>query len=157
MRAFSVRLLIAALVCLLLAPAAQAHHAAFYKALFEAIDDGDLEAVRKLFSDQAWTNSDNKSAASGAALHARLKAGELWFINGSSEMRYTEWGGTEEDRTRCAITFELKGADDESGQEYWLLGKRIGEKSNRKPEVWQVVKIVNTKAEAGRYLGRDWK
>ncbi len=73
MRTFSVRLLIAALACLLLAPAAQAHHAAFYKALFEAIDDGDLEAVRKLFSDQAWTNSDNKSAASGAALHARLK------------------------------------------------------------------------------------
>ncbi len=156
---FPIALLLAALVSLLWDSSAVAHHGAFYKAVFRAVENGDVDSIKHLFSEPAWEGDEG--AMSAAELQTRLKKGQLISPRGNAAahfrlFEYSSYG--EKISSRCLVAFKLRFSDEKDrGESIFLLAKRVdfSNNTNRNPKAWQVWRIVNDHQQAVSFVGRE--
>ncbi|MGI8978240.1 MAG: hypothetical protein ACR2FY_03340 [Pirellulaceae bacterium] len=137
--AWALRLSIGA-ACLSLSTAAVlAHHGSFYKPVYQAIRDGDLDKIKDRFSKSAWEGECG--ALSAAELQERLKKGKvsgLW-----------ENSSRDEERSRCLVAFKIEYADKRI-ERIWLLAEDT-DKRHRQWD-WRIVRIVNDGKQAQAFF-----
>lgn len=129
---------------------ASAHHAAFYGAVFDAVDARDLGAVRPLFADPAWEGQ--RADVSGADLARRLP-------RYAKVERAEGWHGLGLDREGRRLTaIRLRCYEPEATEPvaFWLLAAHQGGSGNQEPAAWRIDRIVTDEREAARFLGRPY-
>lgn len=147
---------ITATMCLLLCSSPLfAHHAAFYKAVFRAIEKGEVNNIKNLFDKPAWNGKEG--AMSAAQLQERLKKGDLISPLGKVGGRLLEYASHDTSRSRCLVTFKLEYRDDKRrAEQMFLLAKRVGNDGNRNPKAWKIWRIVTDREQAECFLGRKF-
>ncbi len=154
---YTMRSAITAGICLLLFSSPLfAHHGAFYKAVFRAIEMGDVDKIKDLFFESAWQGKEG--AMSAAQLQERLKEGKLVPLRKSSESKLYEYSSYgEKISSRCLVTFRLQYGDDKDrAEQIWLLAKRVdfSDRTNIDVKAWQIWRIVTDREQAECFLGR---
>lgn len=124
-----------------------AHHGAFYKTVFRAIENADPGRIRELFSDSAWEGK--QGAMSALELQERLKKGKVTQLR-----EFSSYGKTRSEE--CLVHLKLEHPDHQDRQHIFLLAKRLGDDGNRSPKAWQIVRIVDDVREAQLFLGRQF-
>jgi hypothetical protein len=143
-------------VCLLLlCPPAFAHHSAFCRDIFQAVEKADLATVKDLFDEAVWKRG--VGAMSAKELQERLTHGKLIPLHKSSDSKLQEHASTDkfDSRLRCVITFKVEHEDDAIQQkQVFLLAKRVGNDGYSNPKAWRIWRIVVDRDQAECFLGR---
>lgn len=145
--------IVSAGICLLfLCQGAFAHHVAFCQAVIQAVEKPDLEIVRELFEDSAWSGTEGGMSA--ATMQERLKTGTLVPLLKSSDEKFDQYSSYDkfDTRLRCILTFTIKR--DGNTEQVFLLAKRIRDDGYSNPKAWRVWRIVTDKGQAECFLGR---
>ena len=122
------------------------HHGAFYKAIFAAIDQRDLESAKHLFSEGAWIGQ--ASDVSGMDVSKRLKDSKSFSKYETTSIK--KEGQAANNRTAIYLKIVYKNGK-ESGH-FWFLAD--GKRSNKNPEAHKILRITNNILEAEKYLNR---
>ena len=122
------------------------HHGAFYKAIFAAIDQRDLESAKHLFSEGAWKGQ--ASDVSGVDVSKRLKDSKSFSKYETTSIK--EEGQAANNRTVIYLKIVYETGK-ESGH-FWFLAD--GKPSNKNPEAHKILRITNNILEAEKYLNR---
>ena len=121
-----------------------AHHAAFYKATFEAVGRADFTGVEKLFAPEVWAGQAGEMTP--FELLQRLKAGTV--------SRLYETQGKSRRQRRVLVSFLLEYTDERPPEQILLMAHRVGESGNTDPYAWQIIEIGTDVAHAETFLTR---
>lgn len=130
--------------CLLLVPLpALGHHGIFYKKVFTAVEKGEIDAVRDLFTKSGWEGKEG--ALSAAELQERLKKGRVKGLFENSQH--------DEQRSKCLVAFKLEYPDMKV-ERVWLLAEDFDLRFREWD--WRIVRIVNDEKEAQTFFKHSY-
>ncbi len=130
--------------CMLHFPSpALAHHGNFYKKIFQAVEKGEIDAVRDLFTKSGWEGKEG--ALSAAELQERLKKGRVKGLFENSQH--------DEQRSKCLVAFKLEYPDMKV-ERIWLLAEDLDLRFREWD--WRIVRIVNDEKEAQAFFKHSY-
>ena len=135
-------------VCLLLLPTpVLAHHGFFYKPVFQAIKNGDLDDIKDRFTKSAWKGTCR--ALSAAELQKRLNNGKLIPWSKLQALTLYERTSRDHKRSKCIVLFKLQYPDNKV-ERIWLLAEDVD--SRARSWDWRIVRIVNDEKQAQSFF-----